>query len=859
MDGAFCLRSSFDSAVSCFWGDTLDFKLLKFVLAFLFSVSFFGAIAKADQPSADLCTNSLRFESQNVDRATMMIQTSEMFLKLKRLPTSAELNNKMKGLGPVESADVEQIIVASAAEYPELFLEVRRKLRDKSMSFFSKQLRLPTAEEMLEILSWKLPRATALRIQTAIIGDVEAFRLEARTANPEAMLKVADKLVDAYLRALSQRDTPKHLKTQASRPTVEEIYQALLRAKMNLNLQAAALADVEGSKFSVEAVKALLGLSEVSSAVPSVFPGGIEELEAMARVQNPARFANFRNPDVANMKSAERLKSALENKGGFLVTSVNAGMPLEEDMFTLMLKMAQERDYDIIVYATNNQFEGLDPRLLSNPRIHVISHTIQNRFFKLSNIGILPKNQNPFASLKKYNQFLPGQLMIVGHPQLAHEVVPTSSNHVRETPIWSTGSLSQNLYPYVYPVQARTSYLAKNFHVNSFLVLEKADSASGIDSRGNQNRWHVRPVEYKNHAKDPVKGFTDLGAHYFMKDGVPMIDRQSPSALFMGDVHEILADQGFLRAYRELLEGFDPRSVRVFVEDPIDNFAANRHELEKISILIKKFENGELNIAKELGGLVQFDNALAAIPSVLNRNYKDSNHSYWLKDLMDKKPATHNVVNGKILAELTFARDGMGISEPLEYVLNHRRNFIENLPVEVRRDYEEKEIFTLDPHNVRVLPFGEPLVMGPEWRPIHADKHGHQGSNGARPSPQTHAAGSQRSITGDSHRSAILGGWVNIGTSTPKRVGYNNGGYSAWTNSAALVYADGTMQLLTFDSVTGTMFARPGVGWLPAGEFFGEETLSIETNDNDLIPKTEVYDQFSEWGRRRGRQIRGGD
>lgn len=826
-------------------------------MRYFFSLALCGLLLPYTVKAEDVCEAMLNRRAA-VDQETVLKQTTDLFFKLKRLPTASELTGKIKAIGPVESADIEGFVVQAAELYPELFADIRGKLKAQTMGFLLKNFRYPSNEEMVEFTSWRMPARTSLNVLSAVVGDRKSFLAEARMDHPEIALKIADKLVDAYARALSQRDTPRHLKTQATRPTVDEIFQALVRAKSNIRLQAAALGSEK--TFTVENLKALLGFGdEADSSAPVIFPGGIKDLEEMARAQNPARFANFRSPDLINYASAERLKTALETKGGFLVTSVNAGIPLEEEMFTLMLKMAEDRDYDIIVYATNNQFEGIDKRLINHPRIHLVTHTIQNRFFRLSNIGVLPKNQNPFASLTKFKQYLPGQLMIIGHPQLKHEIVPTSSNHVRETPLWSTGSLSQNLYPFIYPVQGRTSYLASEFHVNSFLVLEKTDAGAGLDNRGAQNRWHVRPVEFKKDPHDAVKGFTDLGNHYFMKDGRATVEHQNPQALVMGDVHEVIADQSFLRAYRELLEGFEPRSIRVFVEDPIDNFASNRHEQDKPSILIKKFEAGELDIAKELGGLVQFDNALAAIPSVLNRNYKDSNHSYWLKNLMDKPPATHSVINGKILAELIFARDVLKISEPLEYVLNYRSQFVQNLPVEVRREYEEREIFTLDPQNVRVIPYGESLVLGPDWRPIHVNFHGHQGANGAKSSPQSHAAGSQRAIVGDSHRSAIMGGWVNIGTSTPKRVGYNNGGYSSWTNSAALTYPDGTIQLLTFDSVTGTLFARPGKGWLPAKEFFGEDVLTIKPNDNDLLPKTEVYDQFSEWGRRRGQQINGKD
>jgi hypothetical protein len=762
--------------------------------------------------------------------------TAEYFVKKLALPNLEEIQKKTN-LPELElsDADIKSYVLSFVSSDTALFQPLRKKAAEKAMAFFAARLRLPTSDELASLLGF-----SETEILEAIKGsDFAAF---AKREAPEALLKANKTLVNAYLRALNKRDVPRYLKTVPTRPTMAELYQALIMLKSGSKLHADAMTGL----FSVETLQSLLEENEMS-----LFPGGILELEKEARILKPGSFANFTSPDVMNIEKSRRLKAALEAKAGFLVTSVTAGIPLEDDMLTLMLLYAETRNYDIVIFLTNNQTEGLDPRLIDHPRIHLVSHTISNRFFKLNNMGLMPKNQNPFASLDKAKQFLPGQLTIVGHPQLMHKIVPTSSNHVRDTQLWSTGSLSKNLYPYMYPAQARTSAIAKNSHTNSFLVLEKTDAKAGIDGSGTQNRWHVRPVEFANDPKDTHAGFTDLGQHYFMgSDGSPQVDRQNPQGLFMGDIHEILADQRFLKAYREFLLGFEEHSISVFVEDPIDNMSSNHHEFDRLGLLMKRFVSGELDISKELTGLVQFDNALAAIPSVRNRNYKDSNHSYWLKYLLDKKPNSHLIMNGKILAELTLARDVLKITEPLEYILNYRKQFVASLPPDVRRDYEEKEVFVQDTQNVRVLPYGEPLVLGPAWRPMHADKHGHQGDNGAKPSPRSHAAGQERAITGDSHRSAILGGWVNIGTSTPKRVGYNNGGYSSWTNSTAVTYPDGTIQLLSYDSVVGTLFARPDQRVMPAEDFFGDDPLEISENDNDLLPKTEVYDQFSEWGRR---------
>lgn len=800
----------------------------KLLLVFLIFVGVPSAFAKNE------CQKEV---SVSLVRAADKV-TVDFFLKNKRLPEFEEISRKLPEVDSDEF-DAADSVLKAAASAPELFTSMRFKQLKETSVFFAKRLRLPTTTEFQDLLEWRLPSGLTLELIPLLFGSPEDFFRSLREQHPEMILKAKSKMVQAFLRAMSQKDRPKNLRTQPARPSKEELFQSLVRNNTNTDLQA-------------DGLRGAFTLANVTDLVEkTLFKGGMAELEDLARLESPGRFANFRSQEAVSLDRAERMKKALETKAGFLVTSVTSGMPLVEEMLMSMEKYAEDLNYDIIVYPANGQTEGLDQRLWDHPRIHILTHTIQNRFFKLSNIGIMPKNQNPFASLNKHKQFIPGQTVIVGHPQLAHEVLPTSSNHIHQTTLWSTGSLSRNVYPYAYPMQARTSYLAKNAHVNSFLVLEKADADSGLSREGVQNRWHVRPVEFANDAKDVEPGFTDLGQRYIVRGGRVLRQEQNPEALFMGDIHEICADQSFLLAYANLLKRFLPRSISVFLEDPIDNASSNRHEVEKLSILIRKFISGELNMSKELTGLVQFDNALAAIPSVRNRNYKDSNHTYWIKDLLDKRPATHSVINGSIMAELTFARDVLGIREPLEYVLVHRRKFLETLPLPVRRDFEEREVFTSDPQNVRVIPYGEPFVIGPEWRPVHAQNHGHQGTNGAKGSARAHAAGQQRAVSGDSHRSAILGGWVNVGTSTPKKIGYNDGGYSSWTNSAALVYPDGTIQLLTYDSVVGTLFARRESKTLKAADFFGDFALEIMPNDNDEF-KGEIYDQFSEWSRRRG-------
>ena len=775
--------------------------------------------------------------TSTVDQALV---AADFFEKNRRLPTAHDLARLLPKDSVLDAADFPGMIGRVASERPALFRNLKVMAGQKATQFALAHLRFPEDSELLQAIGWRVDDREFALVGPPILGSRAEFLEFARESFPEFEHKIVDKLSAAYVRALSQRDLPKHLRTQATRPSDQKIFQSLLEVRTNVEVAA----DVAAHRFSFEQFQRLIGAAPARAGELRVLEGGVAAIEEEARLDRPARFANFVSPDSGNLQRAVRLKAALEEKKGFLVTSVNAGINLVEDMYATMLQYAEDMDYDIIIYPTNNMMDHLDERLLNHPRIHIVTHTIKNRYLRLHAIGILPKNQNPFAGLTKPGQFTPGQISIVGSPQLRLQVIPTSSNHLRETILISPGSLSENFYPWQHWVQARTSMIAAANHSNSFVVLEKADARSGYDGRGVENVWHPRSVMFANDPKDLRRGFTDKGLQYYVSRGKVRKDRQEPDASVLGDLHEAETNQYFVRAYQHLLGLFPERSLDMYLHDSLDNGSSNHHEFDRIGLMIKKFLSGGLDIARELRGLVQFDNAIARVGSVRARHYADSNHTYWLGNLMDRFHELHEVINGKILAELRFARTHLSV-EPLEYILRRRNSFVDGYPPDARQRFDESEILTQDPLNVSVLPVGEPQQIGPAHRPVVMSNHGHRGANGGRGSEAAHAAGQESSVSGDSHRVGIYGKHVNVGTATPKRLSYSSGGYSSWTNGSALVYPDGTIQLILFNTLSGTMFARPEAGHRSAEEFFGDDPLKIEHNDNEVTQGAVIVDQFT--------------
>ena len=211
------------------------------------------------------------------------------------------------------------------------------------------------------------------------------------------------------------------------------------------------------------------------------------------------------------------------------------------------------------------------------------------------------------------------------------------------------------------------------------------------------------------------------------------------------------------------------------------------------------------------------------------------------------------MINGDIVREFEHAQAALTTKKPLEYILNGRKGYVAKLEPSQRQIFEQRDIMVEHPESARVIPLGDPFYVGPAHRQVALHNHGHKGTNGARPSPASHAVGNVRSVIGDSHSTFIQGGHVNVGTNTPKRVGYNDDGYSSWSQGAALVYPDGTIQLLMFNSATATWFQRTENGFLPPKQFFADEPLKVIPNDNDLVPDRAIEDQFSSFMERRRR------
>ena len=827
--------------------------------------------------------------------------TSKYFLKNKTLPNVDELETALlqfvgerkktralkiireKGLEHHFSiknnpSSVENIMIVSIhARHNGFFHSYKKKIRQVTADFFTSRYRLPSLQELTDALG------VPLGVTLAFIGDQENFfkRVMANDVSSDQIKKMKSTLVKLFVRTVRQSDVQEFKRTQPTTPNLERLYQTLMAMaeKFNGGLPAALKSDLLNVDFVQEDLRIILGVNMPSDGVNmpsdsfSLF-SGISSLEATARIQSPSAFKNYVPSEILESEKFTNLEQALRNKEGFLITSVNAGIPINEKMWLTMQKAAEDKNYDIIVYPTGGVLDGLDQRLLSSPRVHIITHTYENEFLKLWDAGALAKNQNSLAGFSNKRQHRPMQLVITGHPQIAMQTVPTGTNHIRSTFIWSTGSLSLPLYPFQHAAQKRTSSMAKNNHDMGFIMLEKADGESGPSGEGIPNYWHLRQVHFIEGYRGE-SGFSDNMTRYFIPESSKtessktessktessktesskkqgeelslksvLVEKTEAEALVLGDLHERLSDPVFIKTAMDFI---DENNVKqLILHDPIDGGSHNHHEAKNIRGLIDKFLKGELDYHAEMMGLVGFVNAVTTNFPEIKVVIVDSNHSYWGKALVNQASELQEVVNGRFLTELRNAKQVYDVTDPIRYVFTYRNDYIERLPEPAKSEFLSTAILVAHPDRISVQGFGRNFVVGPQDRPVFLGFHGHQGSNGARGSARTHSIGSPSAVTGDSHQTMISGLWSSVGTSTPPKVGYNDGGYSAWTNSMAIVYKDGSVQTFIYSSETQTLLKRQGKESMTPDEFFGGQNITRILDDNEVAgPGVFIPDQIS--------------
>jgi hypothetical protein len=739
---------------------------------------------------------------------------------------------------------------------------------DKATDFLSTRLRWPDAIESERILN--SVRGSMLRhmdeenededvSETADeLGEMSVESLLRHTENgvmvdfqkgfPDRFIKMRRRLATAYSRAIAQSDLPPRYRTTPMPPSEQLYFLSTIMPKAN-----------GGPKLMIDYLKGVYSSENLLDIYvpgrpapglfpqPLIFPEGQDQLLRAARLETPSRFRGFVDTRIVNLQRAADTLKAVEKAKGFVAVSWTSGKEVNQDFFDTLLKMLEERDWILLVGPTQQNFEGLPEIFLKHPRIHVVTHTIENRYLKISNIPINPNIENALGAAKKPGMYKPGQTVIVFHPHQMMETVATTTNEYLPVQLWSTGSITNPLGVFTSASSGTRMTTGKNFHKLKALVVEKGDGVSAYDSDGLQNIWHVRPISfYDDRQWDGTAGFIDLSRSYqvhYAADGLREIKviNEDPQYAYLGDPHDRVTDPAFVDSLVKDLGLVASTRVTFVAGDAFDGASINHWLFNNLVAMNSKIQTGSANVLEEVNRLIITINAL--LQRYPNARFAQivGNHDEWLSRLLENPPDLQEVINGDFIAELSFAVKTLKI--PLwDYIFKRRQGvmsaLLEAFP-EKRRDILSRVMPIFDADRVDIIGRGQALYAGPPHRKVALQFHGDKSSGPKSASFTSHARAMPEGggVTGHTHKLQMYDEVIDVGAMAPPVQSYTVGQYSNQGQGLAVIYPNGTKQLVVFNRLAGTMVQRYPAKVLSTEAFFGEDPMHMVVDDNSQVDK----------------------
>lgn len=843
-------------------------------------------------------------------RHSMLALYGNWIKKYSRLPTKEELQAYFDYLNDSNEnlyADLEEQIAALPETteilnvlgevHPEFTAVLQGKILQQTALFLRHRMRPPSVMELASVL-----KVEDLDLIAALTSDKMKFWKVALASDLGRHIDYARKRIKtAYARAVRETDTPSVLRTRKIEPTLRRMVEVLILTKSNEHYQWRAMLgnygefklEDENGEFSnqefermvtalTNELSAILGVTTLNAKnkspyerwimpMPVLFPGGIEELHNSTVAEYQPTFSSFEDTKNFGVAQAEILKDKITAAPGFLISEIRPGRKTNWELINGMIKFSKAKNYPIVLIPADGMFQNLDPEVVKHPDLNILTATIENR--ELS-IRLFPNNfrKEPFSPLKEQGMYEIGQQIIIPHHTLSMETIPTAQNHMNQTKMFGTGSANM---PDDIPAMGKAAKVRADIESKTikpgFTIFEKIDRGHAQDFGGVGNHWHGRPAEFRFGEGDRPSVFVDGDTAYTIRKStrghkfVVETVKSGAAHIVLPDVHLVVSNPDVMEALKDLIARLylEGRQVVLVFPDPIDSKAINAHVEKKQmnrSALAALYTSGRLNFEDEINDAIANVNVILADFPSATVVFQYSNHSdEWIqRDLINNPSWLQLIVNDRFIKEINGATALNGWT-PLEYLLIHRKKYLERAVLDRADSLKDKTRFISDPSRVRTMRPGEPLPStdaDPDYR-VAMQHHGHQGANGGRSSFKTHMRAEKRIVSADAHRTGYMGRgdhfWMGVG-STSYQQDYTQGGYSSWGVAAASVSTFGTMAFYDYDPYSKSFLQRSELGPLPAKEFFSEDPLKVKPpmDDDDFRRKNDSQ-EFLEWfkGQRR--------
>lgn len=465
------------------------------------------------------------------------------------------------------------------------------------------------------------------------------------------------------------------------------------------------------------------------------------KLDQTAREEHPQVFWDI---PLAKVIEAEPDLSKFKR---FIVTTVVAGCRVHEPFFRSLEYYAKKHKAKIIVLACSDPaasvspggFGTIDKMIDTSPYATPIGADILlHKHLTLRTIKTSAKQLDPTTGMRRLGRR--GGSCIYASPKQRLEFVPATTTGKLPHAVMTTGAVTRPNYQSGLYMSQRLAYLADHDHIMGAVIVE-------LDG----DLFHFRQVQMS-----PDGSFCDLGIRYSADSD----KLERPAAMVWGDTHVGATDPEDEKARREMVKQLKP--LQIFIHDLFDGRSISHHELNRSITRARSTE--ELPLHSELGKVADY------LKSWLSDDHRlvvvKSNHDEWLD---------------RYVEECRFKDDprNYGVGLKLALALYEGKD-----PLSTAMSWH-------DVKGVRFLGRRDSVRVAK----IELGQHGDKGPNGGASSLAGMEQAYGACVIGHAHSPAILRGVYRVGTSTRLDLGYNIGP-SSWFNTHALVYADGSRQLI---------------------------------------------------------------
>lgn len=471
--------------------------------------------------------------------------------------------------------------------------------------------------------------------------------------------------------------------------------------------------------------------------------GSMEKLHALAVELLPDEMEElFTSDSFTPQQFQKNLKAIKKHKRFFLTTAVS-GCRVPRKHWESLQQFCDETDrlpifLPIADPARPNFQNGvLFFDTVLKDQVMVFDDFSLNDNCYVSNIKTSAKQIVPTTGLTRIGRR--SGTFIYASPKLSLESVANA----HDTPLMviTTGAITEPDYSTDRYMSDRTAYIATHDHAMAGVVIDIID----------EKVFHWRPVEF-----DEKGRLVDLGKMY---DGKSVQDTKC--VVYLPDGHVAQQDQEAMKAFDQILTVLEPHAK--LRGDSFDGLAINGHNRRKHVTRAKL--KMQLDLEKEINEYVQSTNN--EVRNVDKFYEIASNHNdrieWWLEDGgYVKDPVNYRI--GHEMAQ--YLLDG---KNPLEEAA--RKRGLSKKVVFLKRD-QQCEIYG-----------------------VELGYHGDIADHGSRGNLEKFDKALGKCVVGHSHVPRIFRRAWSVGTSSHLREGWNKGP-QAWCHSLAVVYENGSRQLI---------------------------------------------------------------